>query len=743
MKQLIIFVVVVSLSSCGDSKGPAFFELGTTRQDTDTATELESTTDVRIDAGLLTPGKPASITFPLPGENATVTLEPLDGANLNLPGGQSAWSGRSKEGHEVFVMRIGKGFEARIQKGDDIFRLRSKDGITGMLERYKDSQFREAPNDGIIDPSVTGEDTGMSGDSSCEDPADRIDIMMLYTPAARDGAGSVADIENEIAFAVGYTNLAYTNSAATHRLNLIHTGAVSYNEASGGVDSNALLGEIADTSDGILDNVHGLRDGAKADLVSLIYEVDNDGWCGWGQTQQTANADTTDHRAFTVVKRSCTGTNLSFAHEIGHNLGALHDRDNAGASTLDFNFGHIQPVPNLDTTNPWRSVMSYNSPCSDSSDTGSCPRVPWFSNPNVTRLDDVTGVATTEAEPEHNVMVMAQNDAEVSRYRCLRDGADANVWMKDRWEDEGGEPDANTAGKSMWQSPYIWVRQDEDTALEHEHEHEDPQQGQNNHVYVKAHNTGGSNESSDLELYFADASTNLNSPSSWTLIDSHALTMSSGVEVDHFEWSGIPGSGHFCLLARWNIDGGALSFTDVGAAVRADNDLIWRNVNVIPMDGGDSGADFDMAGDREEEATYLLITTKPKSRRDLPWTAMANGTITLDSSVLDTANLQLHGVSESAPGSYKFELDGRVKLIGPVLLQARDKTKVRLDLAVDKALVKQTSAKLSNPAQFEITVSQIRKAGVPLALEHLPSLHAQQGLVLGGVSYTLQVPGNQ
>lgn len=743
MKQLGIVVVFFFLSSCGISKAPALFELGTTQQDTDTATELESTTAVRIDAGLLTPGKPASVTLALPDEKASITLEPVDGTNLGLPGEQAAWSGRSKDGHEVFVMRIGKGFEARIQKGDDIFRLRSKDGVTGILERYKDSQFREAPNDGIVDPSVTGEDTGVSGDSSCEDPANRIDVMVLYTPAARDGAGSVADIENEIAFAVGYTNLAYANSAATHRLNLIHSGVVSYTEATGGVDSNALLGELADTSDGILDSVHGLRDGVKADLVSLIYEVDDGGWCGWGHKQETANADTTDHRAFTVVKRSCTGTNLSFAHEIGHNMGAGHDRANASAGTLNFNFGHIQPVPDLATTDPWRSVMSYNSPCKDSSATGSCPRVPWFSNPNVTRLGDVTGVPITEPEPEHNVMVLAQNDGEVSRYRCLREGADPNVWMKDRWEDEGGEPDANTAGKSMWQSPYIWVRQNEDTALEHQHEHQDPQQGQNNHVYVKAHNTGGSSESSDLELYFADASTNLNNPSSWTLIDSHALTMSSGVEVDHFEWSGIPGSGHFCLLARWNIDGGALAFTDVGAAVRADNDLIWRNVNVIPMDGGDSGADFNMGGDREEEATYLLVTTKPKSRRDLPWTAIAQGTITLDSAVLDTANLQLHGVSESAAGSYKFALDGEVKLIGPVLLQAGDKTKVRLDLAVDKALVKQTSAKLSNAAEFEITVSQIRKAGVPLALEQLPSLHTQQGLVLGGVSYTLQVPGNQ
>ena len=209
-----------------------------------------------------------------------------------------------------------------------------------------------------------------------------------------------------------------------------------------------MLGDIAGTTDGVLDTIHSLRDAVQADLVSLIYEVDDSSWCGWGQTQETANADTTDHRAFTVVQRSCAGNNLSFAHEVGHNMGGRHDRANAGASTLGYNFGHIQPVPAA--VNPWRSVMSYNSPCSATAATGSCPRVPWFSNPNVTRLGDVTGVPTTDIDPEHNVMVFAQNDGEVSKYRCLRSGGPANVWMKDRWEDQGGEPDPATAGKAMW-----------------------------------------------------------------------------------------------------------------------------------------------------------------------------------------------------------------------------------------------------------------------------------------------------
>ncbi|MCO6439594.1 MAG: hypothetical protein J5I81_00620 [Nitrococcus mobilis] len=141
--------------------------------------------------------------------------------------------------------------------------------------------------------------------------------MVLYTPQARAGSGGMADIENEIAFTIGRTNLAYANSNANHRLNLVYVGLASFNEPAGGVDSNALLSDLQDTSEGILDTVHGTRDSVKADLVSLIYEVDDGGWCGWGNTVENANPDTTDHRAFSVVKRSCAGANLSFPHEVG------------------------------------------------------------------------------------------------------------------------------------------------------------------------------------------------------------------------------------------------------------------------------------------------------------------------------------------------------------------------------------------------------------------------------------------
>jgi hypothetical protein len=367
--------------------------------------------------------------------------------------------------------------------------------------------------------------------------------------------------------------------------------------------------------------------------------------------------------------------------------------------------------------------------------------VPWFSNPDVNRFGDATGVALTESKPEHNVEVFALNDSAVSRYRCLHSGAAANVWMKDRWEDTGDEPDANTVGKAMWQSPYIWVRLSEDATFEHAHEHEDPQQARTNHVYVKLHNSGDANESSDLELYFASASTSLNDPTNWTLIDTQALTITPGVEIAHFEWINPPGSGHYCLLARWNIDGIPLAFTDVGDAVLADNDLVWRNVNVVGLSGApDTSADFEMAGDKISPETYLLITTRPMSLRKIDWQLIANASLKVNPAALNREKLKNVGLKKIEEGLYNFSLTNDTKLIGPFDLKPGRKTHLGITFKTDPFEVKKARAKLSNPAHYEVSVIQIRANAIDVALSKPSALFEKAGYVMGGVSYTLQLP---
>jgi hypothetical protein len=738
-RLLIGGVALLALAACSKKDGGELFEVGAPVTPAKKDPALVEQREIAFNAEALKPGGESALVLTLPAETLTINVTPMEPAQLGLPANQQAWSGRMEDGSELYIMRIGKGYEARLARGKSVYRIRSVDGQTGFLETYDATRFQEAPNDGVRGPeSPTG---GPSGDSSCLDAADRIDIMAIYTPQARDSAGGVTEIENEIAFAIGVTNLAYANSNAAHRLNLIYVGLADYSEPGAGVPSNALLGDLQGTADGVLDTVHGTRDSVKADLVSLFYEVDDSTWCGWGHTVENANADTTDHRAFTVVKRSCASGNLSFPHEVGHNLGAQHDRDTADPSTLGYNFGHTQPAP-TSALAPWRTVMSYSNPCGTESATGFCSRVAWFSNPDVSRSGDPTGVALTEAEPEHNVNAFALNDSHVARYRCLQqDIAGADVWMKDRWEDTGDEPDPATAGMAMWQSPYIWVRRSEDTTLEHEHEHQDPYLDINNHVYVKMHNDGGAAQTGDLELYYASASTNLNDPSNWTPIGTQNQTLSPGVEVFHFTWSGLPGEGHYCLLARWNEGGTPLSFTNINDAVRNDNDLIWRNVNIVDLSGDidDSAGDFMMAGDRRFEKTFLVLDIRPKKDLGLDWQRLVEVTMTLDPAVL-AADSSIQGLKALGPGQYRVQLTvdgkGTQASIGPFLIPAGKTTKVDLDFKVERAAIEQARKTLANPAYLDITASQLGQ-NAPATTGTAASSNTN---VLGGVTFTLKLP---
>ena len=125
--------------------------------------------------------------------------------------------------------------------------------------------------------------------------------------------------------------------------------------------------------------VNAMRTGNQADLVSMI--VHTGGNCGLGE-YNAAPSSSTDHIAHTVVKQSCSLANYSFAHEIGHNLGMLHDRHamgGGGASSCNYGF-HFSASGIGDGAPFNRSVMAYNSYCS--SEFGiTCKRVGVYSRP--------------------------------------------------------------------------------------------------------------------------------------------------------------------------------------------------------------------------------------------------------------------------------------------------------------------------------------------------------------------------
>ena len=159
-------------------------------------------------------------------------------------------------------------------------------------------------------------------------------------------------MQNLAQASVDSANAAYLNSGVAQRLRLVHRQQVAYTErtncAGGGTAFDCALDDVTDNGDGYMDNVHTLRDTHGADLVALLI---NDGaFCGLAWLPSTPSADI----GFSVTAHNCAVGNKSFAHELGHNMGAHHDPANASSSgPKPFNKGYISPQLN------WRTVMAY------------------------------------------------------------------------------------------------------------------------------------------------------------------------------------------------------------------------------------------------------------------------------------------------------------------------------------------------------------------------------------------------
>lgn len=232
----------------------------------------------------------------------------------------------------------------------------------------------------------------------CPDDGLFIDVLIVYTAAARSGAGGTNAIIAMCNSCISSSNNAYQQSGIATRLRLAHQAEVSYTEGSGFSQD---LSRLRSTSDGFMDEVHGLRDEHAADMVALLNA--NSGACGVGYLMTTLSPGFATS-AFSVTHYSCAVGNLSFAHELGHNMGCAHDRDNAGNSLYPYSFGHRWVGTNGST---YRSVMAY-SPGS---------RVARFSNPDVLYQGTPTGVPVGQANAAHNAQSINNAAYTIANFR--------------------------------------------------------------------------------------------------------------------------------------------------------------------------------------------------------------------------------------------------------------------------------------------------------------------------------------
>lgn len=215
-------------------------------------------------------------------------------------------------------------------------------------------------------------DLDRAADVVMQDSADVIDVMVLYTPTARAHIGGTTPITQLITVAVSETNTSYANSGIHQRIRLVHTGLVEYTEES---SFNAVLSALRAGSAPGLEGVAALRDLYAADLVMLLIHPPSPSACGIAYVQNTVSPAFAPS-GYSVTDSACMSPGFTFAHELGHNMGAHHDWF-VSSSRLPYPYAHGF----VNAGQRWRSIMAYNDRCT--SQGFSCRRVLNWSNPDL------------------------------------------------------------------------------------------------------------------------------------------------------------------------------------------------------------------------------------------------------------------------------------------------------------------------------------------------------------------------
>jgi BarA-like signal transduction histidine kinase len=245
-----------------------------------------------------------------------------------------------------------------------------------------------------------------------EDPA-LVDVMIVYTPAAQTWAATRGGIDHIIAQAMERAQLVLDNSNTQISFRLVHAARVEYTETGDSSEDLRRLtwrkGSAADP-DGAMDEIHEWRDAYGADLVALIATMEDAGGRGWLLT----SPDGQPHYGFSMTRIQQAATSDTLIHEMAHNLGAHHHREQ-----------NVAPGPNAALNNysaGWRWVGTNNLRycCTMTYESGvyyadgfTHRRVPYLSNP----AQFHTGKAMGDATTADNARTLRETKHKVAGYR--------------------------------------------------------------------------------------------------------------------------------------------------------------------------------------------------------------------------------------------------------------------------------------------------------------------------------------
>jgi len=210
-----------------------------------------------------------------------------------------------------------------------------------------------------------------------------IDLMIAYTPMSAAWAQSshLGSIEIVIAQSMARSQLVLDNSGVDITLRLVHAFEVNYQESESSwlnlqrLTASPDFNPYGPNAYGYMEEVHVLREQWGADLVTLFAYGGDSGGVAWLLDRVGGQR----HLGFSVNRVQQVANSYTLIHELGHNMGSHHGRDQSpyaagpGGGLFPYSTGWRWTGT---SGAKWFSVMSYGRD-------GDTAEVPYLSNPDI------------------------------------------------------------------------------------------------------------------------------------------------------------------------------------------------------------------------------------------------------------------------------------------------------------------------------------------------------------------------